>query len=202
MHEFYIINLSVDAFSITNTTGWPTYHGIQLSPRLLAPHYESCIKTDQCFDIIPTDKLDHQRKLITIWSLRRKRESWNAFLYRSPRYRKINPLFADSKARPNSYFMTAVSRRKGTWNIDINHNYVYKFVPFLTANTILLQHKYQEGTRWRSRLRHCTTSRKVAGSILDGVTGIFHWYNPSGRTVALASTQPLTEMSTRNTSWG
>ena len=29
------------------------------------------------------------------------------------------------------------------------------------------------GTRWRSWLRHCATSRKVAGSIADGVTGIF-----------------------------
>jgi hypothetical protein len=26
----------------------------------------------------------------------------------------------------------------------------------------------------RSLLRHCATSRKVAGSIPDGVTGIFH----------------------------
>jgi hypothetical protein len=51
-------------------------------------------------------------------------------------------------------------------------------------------------------LRHCATSRKVAGSIPDGVTGIFHWHNPSGRTMALGSTQPLTEMSTRNISWG
>ena len=54
----------------------------------------------------------------------------------------------------------------------------------------------------RSWLRHCATSRKVAGSIPDGVTGNFHWHNPSGRTMALGSTQPLTEMSTRNTSWG
>ena len=30
------------------------------------------------------------------------------------------------------------------------------------------------GTRWRSWLRHCATSRKVAGSIPDGVTGILH----------------------------
>ena len=58
------------------------------------------------------------------------------------------------------------------------------------------------GTRWRSWLRHCATSRKVAGSIPDGVTGIFHWHYPSGRTMALRSTQPLTEMSTRNVSWG
>jgi len=37
-------------------------------------------------------------------------------------------------------------------------------------------------------------------SIPDGVTGIFHSHNPSGRTMALGSTQPLTEMSTRNIS--
>ena len=30
------------------------------------------------------------------------------------------------------------------------------------------------GTRWRSWLRHCATSRKVAVSIVDGVIGIFH----------------------------
>jgi hypothetical protein len=50
-------------------------------------------------------------------------------------------------------------------------------------------------------LRHCATSLKVAGSIPDGVTGIFHWHYPSGRTMALRLTQPLTEMSTRNISW-
>ena len=41
------------------------------------------------------------------------------------------------------------------------------------------------GTRWCSWLRHCATNRKVAGSIPHGITGIFHWHNPSGRTVAL-----------------
>jgi len=46
------------------------------------------------------------------------------------------------------------------------------------------------------------TALQVAGSIPDGVIGIFHWHNPSGRTMALGSTQPLTEMSTRNISWG
>jgi hypothetical protein len=47
-----------------------------------------------------------------------------------------------------------------------------------------------------SRLRHWATSRKIAGSIPDCVIGIFHWHNPSGRTMALGSTQPRTEMST------
>jgi hypothetical protein len=43
---------------------------------------------------------------------------------------------------------------------------------------------------------------KIAGSIPDGVIGTFHWHNPSGRTTAMGSTQPLIEMSTRNISWG
>jgi hypothetical protein len=51
-------------------------------------------------------------------------------------------------------------------------------------------------------LRHCATNRKVAGLIPDSVIGIFHQHNPSGRTMALGSTHPLTEMSTRNISWG
>jgi hypothetical protein len=58
------------------------------------------------------------------------------------------------------------------------------------------------GTRWRSWLRHSATSRKVASSILDSVIGIFCWQIPSGHSVALGSTQTLTEMSTRNISWG
>jgi hypothetical protein len=58
------------------------------------------------------------------------------------------------------------------------------------------------GTQWRIWLRHRSTSRKVAGSIPDGITGIFHWYNSSGSTIALGLNQPLTEMITRNISGG
>jgi len=58
------------------------------------------------------------------------------------------------------------------------------------------------GTAVAQWLRCCATNQKVAGSIPDGVTGIFHWHNPSGRTMALGSTQPLTEMSTGSISWG
>ena len=53
-----------------------------------------------------------------------------------------------------------------------------------------------------SGLRHCATSRKVAGSIHDGVIGILHWHDPFGHCTALGSTQPLKEMSTRNNSLG
>jgi hypothetical protein len=52
--------------------------------------------------------------------------------------------------------------------------------------------------RWQ--WRNCATSRKVAGSILDVFIEIFHWYNPSSRTMALSSNQPPTEKSTRNIS--
>jgi hypothetical protein len=51
-------------------------------------------------------------------------------------------------------------------------------------------------------LRYSATNRKVAGSIPDGVIGIFHWHNPSDRTMALGSTQHLTEMSIRCISLG
>jgi hypothetical protein len=39
---------------------------------------------------------------------------------------------------------------------------------------------------------------KDNGSYPDEVIGFFSWPNPSSRTMALGSTQPLTEMSTRN----
>jgi hypothetical protein len=43
------------------------------------------------------------------------------------------------------------------------------------------------GTRWRSWLRQCAANRKVVGSI-------FRWLNPSGCTMVLGSTEPVTEM--------
>jgi len=58
------------------------------------------------------------------------------------------------------------------------------------------------GTWCRSWFRHCPTSLKVAGSIPDGVVGIFHRHNASNCIMALGLTQPLTEASIRNTSWG
>ena len=58
--------------------------------------------------------------------------------------------------------------------------------------------RWQQSTVW-FQLDACTF---CAGSIPDGVIGIFQWHNSSGRTMALGSTQPLTEMSTRCISWG
>jgi hypothetical protein len=58
------------------------------------------------------------------------------------------------------------------------------------------------GTRGRSWLRHYATSRKVTGSSPDEIIGFFNWPNPSSRTMVLGSSQPLTEMSTRNIAGG
>jgi len=80
-------------------------------------------------------------------------------------------------------------------------------IPYLYKSTCMYKWIYVcmytfWGTLWRSWLRHCATSRKVVGSIPDGVIGIFHWHNPSGRNMVLGLTLPPTEMSTRNISWG
>ena len=48
-------------------------------------------------------------------------------------------------------------------------------------------------SEWR-----CAASMWVTGSIPESIIGIFHWHNPSGRTMTLGLTQPLTEMSTSN----
>ena len=60
---------------------------------------------------------------------------------------------------------------------------------------------YLHGVVGRGAVCWGTTSLKVAGPIPSGVTGIFHWPNPSGRIMAPASTQPLLEINTKNISW-
>jgi len=89
----------------------------------------------------------------------------------------------------------------GRWVVTISSQPLYPAEQVAQCDAVKGDNKphsgHYGGTRWRSWLRHCATSRKIAGSIPDGINGIFHWHNPSGR-----STQPLTEMSTRNTSWG
>jgi hypothetical protein len=73
-----------------------------------------------------------------------------------------------------------------------------KNIPYYIYNCLL----GDEGTAVAQWLRYCATNQKVAGSIPGCVIGVFHLHNPSDRTMALGSTQPLTEMSTRCISWG
>jgi hypothetical protein len=54
---------------------------------------------------------------------------------------------------------------------------------------------------WRKKekfRKHYATSRKVTGLIPDEVFEFFNWSNASSHTMALGSTQTLTEMSTMN----
>jgi hypothetical protein len=73
---------------------------------------------------------------------------------------------------------------------------------FCSRCSCLLCRARHTGARcwWRSWLRHCATSRNVGVSIPTTVYGIFHWHNPFGCTMALGSTQSLTEVSTGNIS--
>jgi hypothetical protein len=64
---------------------------------------------------------------------------------------------------------------------------------------LLIHEKYSNG---QTTSNTALQTVKVVGSIPDGVIEIFHWHNPSGRTMVLVSTQVLTEMSTRNISGG
>jgi hypothetical protein len=72
-------------------------------------------------------------------------------------------------------------------------------IAYLLTFTYLLNYLGTAVAQW---VMYCATNRKVAGSIPDGVIGVFHRHSPSDRTMALGSTQPLTEMSTRSISWG
>jgi hypothetical protein len=87
---------------------------------------------------------------------------------------------------------SAVVLEQSTWSSIEFEATIFGCLPFLYVHA---------SSGREQRLRHWTTNRKVARSNPDGV-GFFHWHNPSGRTMALGSTKPLTEMSTRNISWG
>jgi len=50
--------------------------------------------------------------------------------------------------------------------------------------------------RARGWLRNCTANRYAGDLIPDGVTGIFHWLNTPGPTMALGSTRSVTGIST------
>jgi hypothetical protein len=57
---------------------------------------------------------------------------------------------------------------------------------------------HEDNSLWNPVFVWFSLCRKVAGSIPDEVIGFFNWPNPSSRTMALGSTQPLTEINIRN----
>jgi hypothetical protein len=81
----------------------------------------------------------------------------------------------------------------------------HSFVPFENHFTVFFFKvgiSMKRGTRWPIWLWNALQVGRSRVRFPDGVTGIFHLHNPSGRTMALELTQSLTEMSTRNISCG
>ena len=74
---------------------------------------------------------------------------------------------------------------------------------FLSEKSRLLMGAHPASFSMSTVVKHCATSRKVAGSFPDCVINIFHWRHPSSHPVTLGgSTRPLTEMITKDISWG
>ena len=97
----------------------------------------------------------------------------------------------------NGTFLAKLCWRKIMFWFSLQHLYVTCLIlRGIQRDTII-----NVGTAVAQWLRCCATSRKVAGSIPAVVIGIFHWHNPSDRTMAPGSTHPLSEMSTRSISW-
>ena len=76
-------------------------------------------------------------------------------------------------------------------------NGILKVTAYITALFSKTFFRKTVGTAMAQWLRCCATNRKVAGSIPDGVIGIFRCHNPPDRTMTLGSTQPLTDRGTR-----
>ena len=139
------------------------------------------------------------RKLIKSSSFTAKRLAFHLILCPCPRL----PSTSDSRIRGSCIQTGNISGPK------MCNTGVYPVVPclptrplsFLYHNTVLIS---IFGTKWRKNISviYIHIYLKVAGSIPAGVIGNFHWNKTSHRTMALGSTQLLTQMSIRNISWG
>ena len=105
--------------------------------------------------------------------------------------------------RPSTF--TAQLRTLQSCLINIvGHSYtvIRTMIVMFPVNWHLVQAVHiSRSTRWSSWLRYWATSGRSRGLIRNGFIGIFDWYNPFSRTLALGMTQPLREMSTKNISW-
>jgi hypothetical protein len=98
------------------------------------------------------------------------------------------------------------------WGMPLFVQFHKAITGLVTYNIILLlPHRSQltviRGPTWNGKhaaacLMYYATRQKAAGSITDEVIGNLSWPNPSGLTMALGSTHPLTEMSIRKLSGG
>jgi hypothetical protein len=111
------------------------------------------------------------------WGVRKDQGIWNSFT--------TFPNLTDPILRTDRILLAVIVE---CWNVWIN------WYPLFNLSDCRYIHG---GTGWRSWLSHY-----ALGWIPVGVIGIIRWLNPSCRTMTLGSTNPLTERSTRNISWG
>ena len=69
-------------------------------------------------------------------------------------------------------------------NFSLTQSFRLHYVPGVDSDSF-------GSTRWRSWLKNCATTRKIAGSIPDGVVWIFNWHNPSSRNMAYKRNEDL-----------
>jgi hypothetical protein len=145
-------------------------------------------------------------------------DKWGAAGTTSHRYKTSGVILAPGTAKPaasNSHKAKTVHSYgpvfpqqstcnfcRGSWTVAV------QFLPGKSIFTAISRHSLQTdyeahliSKRYATHgiwLRHYATSRKIAGSIPVEFTGFFNWPNPSSSTMALESTQPLTEMNTSN----
>jgi len=66
------------------------------------------------------------------------------------------------------------------FTLQVLRNVASSLWPYTVSQEANVEHVFFQvpfhdgGIQWRNWLRHCATSRKVTGSIPDGVIGIFH----------------------------
>jgi len=82
-------------------------------------------------------------------------------------------------------FVSCQLLTKVLYKVTLRHTKLYTLIIIYNYGLYSLQLYLYYDT-----VHYC--GRKVAGSIPDGVNAIIHLHNPSGRTMALGSTQPLT----------
>jgi hypothetical protein len=87
---------------------------------------------------------------------------------------------------------------------SIHHSTIYKEKSnkMQKSVTILLFHTYMKGHAVAHLVEALRYKPEGRGFDSRYCHWNFYWHNPSGLTIALGLTLPLTEMSTRNISWG
>ena len=154
-------------------------YGLKFISTYLSGHLIfSVVWKRRCFIAIAFQTFIYNSPLRKFTKIKRARNWKKLFKIWSILIMKIKPKFYSKK-----------EDKKGDYSgLAVYWNYVFGF-----------GHAVAQLGSW---LRHCATSHKVVGSIPDGIIVSFHWRNPSGRTMAMGSTQPLTKMSARNISCG